>query len=101
VEGYTPGGKKNQTYPKNPDLFTQEFLFVTGNTVLSDIMDYMVNMTVDSTENVTSYDVYINNQYYGTDVNEILINTNDVLRVEVVKTDNSLESKILFTNKLL
>jgi hypothetical protein len=101
VEGYTPVGKKNQTYPKNPDLFTQEFLFVTGNTVLSDIMDYMVNMTVDSTENVTSYDVYINNQYYGTDVNEILINTNDVLRVEVVKTDNSLESKILFTNKLL
>ena len=101
IEGYTPVGKKNELYPKNPDLFTQEFLFVTGNTMLSDIMDYMVNMTVDSTTNVSSYDVYINNQYYGTDVNEILINTNDVLRVEVVKTDNSLESKILFTNKLL
>ena len=101
VEGYTHIGKKNSISPKNPDLFTQEFLFVTGNTSLSDIMDYMVNMTVDSTTNVTSYDVFINNQYYGTDVNEILINTNDVLRVDVVKNNNLLESKILFTNKLL
>jgi hypothetical protein len=61
----------------------------------------MVNMTIDSTTNVSSYNVFINNQYYGTDVNEILINTNDVLRVEVVKQNNLLESKILFTNKLL
>lgn len=101
VEGYVPIGKRNEIQPKNPDLFTQEFLFVTGNTVLSDIMDYMVNMSVDSTTNIDTYDVYINNQYYGTDVNEILINTNDVLRIEVVKLDNSLESKILFTNKLV
>jgi hypothetical protein len=101
IEGYVPIGKKNQISPKNPDLFTQEFLFVTGNTSLSDIMDYMVNMTIDSTTNVSSYNVFINNQYYGTDVNEILINTNDVLRVEVVKQNNLLESKILFTNKLL
>jgi len=49
--------------------------------MLSDIMDYMVNMTVDSTTNVDTYDVFIINQFYGTDVNEILINTNDVLRI--------------------
>ena len=94
-------GKKNEITPKNPNEFNLDFLYVTGNTVLSELMDYTVNMNVAQTINVDSWDVYVNNQYFGTDVFTILINTNDVLRIEITKTDNSKESKIIFSNKLL
>ena len=58
-------------------------------------------MSLVGTDNVQSYDVYINNNYYGSDVNVIQITTNDVLRVEVTKTDNTLQSVIQFENKLV
>lgn len=101
VEPYTSKGKKNELYPKNPDEFKQQLVYLSGVTSLSEIMDSMVDMRIDSSINVTSYDVYINNLYYGTDVNQILINTNDVLRVDVNKNDNTLESKLVFINKIV
>jgi hypothetical protein len=58
-------------------------------------------MTLVGTENITSYDVYINNDYYGSDVNLIQITTNDTLRIQVVKNDNTIEAKIIFDNKLV
>jgi hypothetical protein len=94
-------GNKNEITPKNPNEFELDFLYVTGNTSLSELMDYTVNMNVTKTINVSTWDVYVNNQYFGTDVFNILINTNDVLRIEITKTDNSKESKIIFSNKLL
>jgi hypothetical protein len=51
--------------------------------------------------NISSYDVYINDDYYGTDVQKIQITTNDVLRIEVVKEDDSNESLIQFDSKLV
>jgi hypothetical protein len=94
-------GKKNELNPKNPDVFDLDFLFVTGNTILSELMDYPIDMEVSQTTNVSSFNVYINNQYFGNNVNKLLINTNDILRIEITKTNNLLESKIIFSNKLV
>jgi hypothetical protein len=58
-------------------------------------------MTLIGSENVESFDVFINNDYYGSDVNLIQITTNDTLRIEVVKTDDTLEAKIMFDSKLV
>jgi hypothetical protein len=93
--------KKRNQFPENPDEFVNNFLFVTGNTTLVDVIDYTANMTLVGTENITSYDVYINNDYYGSDVNLIQITTNDTLRIQVVKNDNTIEAKIIFDNKLV
>jgi len=101
VSPNSPKGKKNELNPKNPDVFDLDFLFVTGNTILSELMDYPIDMEVSQVNNVTSWNVYINNQYFGNNVNRILINTNDILRIEITKTNNSLESKIIFSNKLV
>jgi hypothetical protein len=76
-------------------------VFVVGNNTLSQMFDYTTNLAVDDTDNVENFDVYINNDYYGSDVNEIQINTGDVLRIEVVKTISSNESKIKILNPLL
>jgi hypothetical protein len=88
-------------YPENPDTFEMPFLFVSGNTILNDIIDFTANMTLISTDNVDTFDVYINGDYYGSDLQRIEITTNDVLRIEVTKDNNSLPSNILFENKLV
>jgi hypothetical protein len=93
--------RRRHQFPENPDNFENNFLFVIGNTILVDVIDFTANMQLVGTENVSSYDVYINNDYYGSDVNLIQITTNDTLRIQVVKEDDSLEGKIIFENKLV
>ena len=87
--------------PKNPDEFLSNFYYVVGNNTLSDVVAYTANLTWANSVNVESYDVYINGDYYGTDVQKIQITTNDVLRIQVVKQDNSLEANIKFDNILV
>jgi hypothetical protein len=93
--------QKIDKYPKNPDEFPSEFVFVSGNTTLVDMIDFTANMSLVGTDNIDTYDVYINDDYYGSDVSLIQITTNDVLRIEVTKSDNTQESKITFDNKLV
>jgi hypothetical protein len=88
-------------FPKNPDNFENNFLFVSGNTVLTDVIDYSANMNVLSLDNVSTFDVYINNDFYGTNIQVIQITTNDVLRIEVTKVDVTKQANILFENKLI
>ena len=87
--------------PKNPDEFLSNFYYVVGNNTLSDVVAYTANLTWANSVNVESYDVYINEDYYGTDVQKIQITTNDVLRIQVVKEDDSLEANIKFDNILV
>jgi len=93
--------QKRDKYPENPDEFGMPFLFVSGNTVLTDRIDFTANMTLVSTNNVDTFDVYINDDYYGSDLQRIEITTNDILRIEVTKEDNTQESNILYENKLV
>ena len=93
--------QKREKFPENPDTFEMPFLFVSGNTMLTDVIDFTANMTLISTDNVDTFDVYINGDYYGSDLQRIEITTNDVLRIEVTKDNNNLTSNILFENKLV
>jgi hypothetical protein len=93
--------RKRKQYPENPDEFLTNFLFVTGNTVLIEKIDFTADLSFINSVNVDTYEVYINNNYYGDDVQKIQITTNDILRIEVVKTNNMEESKIKFDCKLI
>lgn len=93
--------QKRDKFPENPDTFEMPFLFVSGNTMLTDVIDFTANMTLVSTDNVDTFDVYINGDYYGSDLQRIEITTNDVLRIEVTKDDNTQPANILFENKLV
>ena len=78
-----------------------DVLFVVGNNVNSQIFDYTTNIIIATPINVTSFDVYINNDYYGSDLTEIQINTDDKLKFVIVKTDDTIESIIrLFGNPI-
>jgi len=93
----TKKGKNRNT--SLPNIF--DAVFVVGNTTLSQTLDYTTNLSILETDNIENFDVYINNDYYGSNINEIQINTGDVLRIEVDKTDNSLQSMIKIERPLL
>lgn len=90
------GKNKNSKFPNSFDI-----TFVVGNNVLSQTFDYPTNFLITTTQNVDVYYVYINNDFYGTNLSEIQLNTGDVLRIEIVKTNNSLESIMKIDSPLL
>jgi len=93
--------KKRKQFPENPDEFLTNFLYVVGNNSLIDRIDFTADMSFVKSTNISSYDVYINGDYYGTDVQKIQITTNDSLRIDVVKDNNSKDSLIEFDSKLV
>jgi hypothetical protein len=93
--------KKREKFPENPDEFLSNFLYVVGNDNLIERIDFTANLSFVSSNNITSYDVYINDDYYGTDVQKIQITTNDILRIQVVKDDDSKDANIEFDSKLV
>jgi hypothetical protein len=76
-------------------------VFVPGNTVISEKLFYKTNLFLNESINISSFSVFINNDYYGDDIYEIQINSGDVLKIEVVKNDNNVESTIIFANNVL
>ena len=96
-ESFTRGRRKNIA----DESTVTNFLFVTGNNILSQIFDYTVDLNLGDTTNIESYDVYLNNLYYGSDLLQIQINTNDVLKIIVVKNDDSKEGIIQLNNEIL
>lgn len=96
-ESFTRGRRKNIT----DESTVSNFLFVVGNNILSQIFDYTVDLNLGETTNIDSFDVYLNNQYYGSDLFQIQINTNDVLKIIVVKNDDSKEGIIELNNEIV
>jgi len=92
--------KKNKKLNNNPSSTIKEVLFLSGVTIINQLFDYTCNILLGETNNVDTYDVYINDNFFGTDVTEILINTGDALRIEIIKNDNT-QSSIIPLNILL
>jgi hypothetical protein len=92
---------KNTKSPENKNIFDLTFSFPIGETLISRIIDYTINMSLYKMTNIKSYDIYINGDFFGTDISQIEMNTNDELRIEIIKKDDNLESFITFTNKLV
>lgn len=94
--------KKRKLRKPNPNTTDDSvYTFTTGDTIQTKLYEYTCNLNLVSSENVDSYDVYINDMFYGTDLFSLQINTNDVVKVEIVKTDNSLISYITFSQDLI
>jgi hypothetical protein len=95
----TSRGRRKIHIPDNN--FEKNFLFLGNNNVLSDRIDFTADMNVLSSDNVDTYDVYINGDYFGSDVQKIQITTNDILRIEITKNAPGTDANILFENRLV
>jgi len=107
IDTSTRRQKRNQ-FPKNPDEFELNFSFVVDNTnnTLVDMIEFSANMNLVSTNNVENFDVYIkpvgstDYDYYGSNVQNIQITTNDYLKIICTRTDDTQEASVLYNCKL-
>jgi len=76
-------------------------LFVVGNNINSEVINYTTNILIGETVNIDSFDVFINNDYYGSDLSEIQINTDDKLKFVIIKQDDTQESTIQLISNLI
>jgi hypothetical protein len=93
--------KKANHENTNPDSLSTNALFVVGNNILTELFNYRVDINIGNLSNIKSFDVYINEDYYGSDLSVIQINTGDRLRIEVVKYDDTKEGIIELNSVLL
>ncbi len=93
--------KKRRKNDDNPASTELKFIYQVGSTVKTQLFNYTVNLNVGDNTNIDSFDVYINGLYYGSDLTQIQINTNDTMRLEITKNDDTQESTIMFNNELL
>ena len=91
--------EKSKKYPENPNSFNTEFIYSSGVTSFTKVMEYRVNMEILSLENVDNYNVVINGDSFG-QISTIPINNNDTLTISIVKTTTG-ESKIKFICSLI
>ena len=80
--------------PPRPDNFDLDLLFVSGTTQLSEVFRYTADLKITETQNVNSYDVYINSNYVGSNLPTIQINDGDTFSITVTKTNSSTLAKI-------
>jgi hypothetical protein len=100
VVGNVRQGKK-KSFPENPDTFEYSMIYPPSGLTKSILVDYTGDFSINRTDNVSTYDVYINDDFYGTDVNVIQVNTNETLRVDITPTDLTEPSKIFYGVKLV
>ncbi len=93
--------RKKQKNNTNPSSTTIDVLFLNGNQIIAQLFDYTADLNVGDTVNIDSYDIYINNNYYGENVPQIQINTNDVLKIIITKKDETQDSSLVLNNLLI
>ena len=99
VDVQTRKKRQKKEEPNPPSTYT--ILYPNGITESTKTFDYITNLSLVSSVNVDSYDVYINGDYYGSDITEIQINTNDVLNIQIVKGNPTGDTSMLFDQELL
>lgn len=100
VDTRTPN-KKRIKYPENPDEFEKSFMFDVGISSHTSPIEYKVDMTITNLINVSTFDVFINNDFFGTDIYTLQFDTNDILRFEITKNDDLNSSQIKTVNRLI
>jgi len=85
----------------NENTIVGNLQFLNSNNYLVDVVRANFDYTLVSTNNVDSYDVLINGNLIGSDVEFFQVNTNDTLRINVTKTNLGQDSNILFDVKLV
>jgi hypothetical protein len=85
----------------NPDSTTMNIDFPVDVDIYTKKFDYSVNVNISNPVNISSYSVYINDNYFGDDVLQIQINNGDVLKISVVKSDYYSQTSMVFNNLLV
>jgi len=86
--------RRARKQPPNPQNFELDILFRSGVVTLSETYPYTIDLTFLETINIDEFSVYINGNYMGDDLSSIEVNTNDTIKFDVIKLDDTKESVI-------
>lgn len=97
---------RKKVLPSNPDQYEFTAQYPVGTTAYTQTFEYTANIKVEGSENVSSYEIYINGLFYGDSSSQLLtgyiqVNTGDVLIITVVKTNGSSGSIIKLVSTLI
>jgi len=98
--------RKLNKYPKNSDQVELSFSYPVGTLTYSYDFEYTTNVKLINSNNISSYEIYINNLYYGNDISQlttgqIQVNLGDTLKIDIVKDNPLYESTMLFESTIL
>jgi hypothetical protein len=98
--------KKPRQIPGNTTVYNESFEFPLSITSQTKTFEYTANLTLENLTNVNSYDLYVNDLYFGTNAinlpsQKLQINTNDVLKINITKTNPSESSSVKLITKLV
>jgi hypothetical protein len=79
-----------------PETSELKLTFPSGTTSVTKTFNLSNSASLIGTTTITSFDVTINGDYFGSDLDTIQISTNDVVTFTVIKVDNNLESTITY-----
>jgi len=88
--------KKSRGRNERPDIREVTYEYPSGTTSVTKTFNLSDSLSLKTTTNITSFDVYVNGDFYGSDLQTIQISTNDILRIDVIKNDNSQSSTIIY-----
>ena len=97
IEADTKTYKSKKIRNIDSEGLSYTFEYNIGQTSKQQTYEYNGDFTVGNTVNVDTYDVYINNLFYGTDVSKIQINNGDTLRIVMTPLNPSSISSVPFT----
>jgi hypothetical protein len=92
-------GKQKRQTPVQPE--TISFVYENSATTKDMFFEYTCDLIFESTTNITEYSVFINDDYYGDDVNLIQVNNGDVVRIDIIRGSSLQVPEILFTQRLI
>jgi hypothetical protein len=93
--------KRKQKKQSPIELEVIKLQYLNNITTQERYFEYTCNLLFDQSVNIEEFSVYINEQYYGDNVETIQINTNDMLRIDIISSGGSEDPYLLFTQRLV
>jgi hypothetical protein len=93
--------KKRQRRPEPNIPPSITYSFSTTENEKEQSFSYVTNLNWSNSENVDTYDVFINGDYYGNTISEIQINNGDTVKFVIIKKDNTKDAILEFVVDLI
>lgn len=93
--------RKRKSPSNNPKNYNTTIEFVDENVLVVKRFYDKVDLTLIKTNNVVTYDVFVNNDYYGRNPIKIQLNANSVVKFEIVKEFSNQTSTIEFQTTIV
>jgi hypothetical protein len=96
----TPKRRLKREEPPPPSVYVETYP-PSGSTQSTYTFDYTTNLKLSYSNNVDNFDVFINGDFYGNTLEEIQINTGDVLTLNIIKYVISDNAVLSFVRELI